>query len=198
MSPVKMSEDKGATPIDRELIKNGVPTPEPTPMVTVGRGATAIHFSLMDLDNGDGHVYDEYYKMVGKERKILMQELLQDSDYQEMTPGPGGSRNLEMKKALHRAQRTSMYTFLEENLLPMYHKNPEKFNSIALMVGVDMEDFHERINNILAAKASGAKLPGDLEEMTTHVRRGRGQREKALPVPTDKVYKEERKYTPEF
>lgn len=187
MSPVKTSEDKGATAVDAELIKNGVPIAEPAPMVTVGSGPEAIHFSLVDLDNGDGLVYDKYFQRVGDRRKEFLQQLVKDDDYLSLSPGPGGERHLEMKKMIHRARVAGLEDFLENDLLPMYRKKPEDFNSIALQVGLGMDDFHERIINMLLAKDAVGELRPEKEEMLTHVRKGTGKRETALPMPTDKV-----------
>jgi len=187
MAPVKSSKDKGATPVDAELIKNGVPIKEPNPMVTIGKGPQSIHFSLIDMDNGDGLVYDEYYKAIGDRRKEFLQALISQDSYKELTPGPGGERHLEMRRAVHQAKVQGTEDFFKHILLPMYHENPENFNEIALQVGLDREDFYYRINESLSIKEHGGVLPEDLEAQTEHVRRGTGRRDEALPMPTDKV-----------
>ena len=166
-------------------------------MVTIGAGAEAVHFSLVDLDNGDGMVYDAYFKIVGDERRANLQELIGTDDFQEMTPGPGGTRHMAMRKVLHQSQRAALYGFLEEELLPLYAKDPESFNSIAVQVGVDPEAFHEKIVNMIAVRDEVGDLPDPLEEQLTHVRQGAGRREQALPLPTQKL-KQDPQIEPRF
>lgn len=187
LSPVKSSEDKGATASDKALIESGVSVGEPSPMVSIGTGANAIHFSLIDLDKGDGMVYDQYFVRVGDRRKEFIQGLIASDDFKEMTPGPGGSRHLALRKALHDAEVQGREDFFEEDMMRMYANDPEQFNSIAQMVSLDREAFYDRITEMIGASKARGGLPQEMEEQLEHVRKGAGKKEQALPMPTQKV-----------
>ena len=184
MSPIKMSEDKGATPVDRELIKNGVPIPEPSPMVTLGRGAHAIHFSIMDMDHGEGQLYDKYFQRVGDRRKEFLQQMIGDSDYHELTPGPGGDQNIKLRSAIHKAKMAGLYDFIEQDLQPIYNKDPEKYNEVARILDYGPEELYERVEAILERENM---MSNQDEAIMEHVRKGRGKLEEGIPLPTEKL-----------
>ena len=182
INPIKISKGKPATAVDRALIENGVSVPEPEPMVSIGTGAEAIHFSLMDLDQGAGLVYDMFFKRVGAARKELLNELVSSDEFKDASPGPGGSRKLAMQGSMHKARQLGLYNFLEEDLVPMYDDDPEAFNSIAENLSMGRDTLYEHIQLLLEVQAEGDLRPGE-EEQLTHVRIGRGKQEQALPLP---------------
>ena len=184
MSPIKITNDKGATKVDQELIKNGVPIPEPSPMITLGRGATAVHVSLMDMDKGDGMLYDKYFQRVGDRRKEILQQLVADDGYKELTPGPGGERALKMRAMLHKAKLAGLDDFLENDLMPMYRKEPEAFTEVAKVLGYGRDELYEKVERITEGNR---ELEGRDAEFMEHVRKGRGKLEEPIPMPTQKV-----------
>ena len=182
ISPIKMTDGKPVGAVDKALIANGVAIPEPDPMISFGSGANAVHLSLIDLDNGAGQVYDMYFKRVGAARKEFLTEMVQDDQFKELTPGPGGEQKLRMRQAIHQAKKQGLMVFLEEDLMTMYKKDPEEFNSIASYLGEGPDALYEKIQELVEQEKRGT-LSEMGEEQLDHIRIGRGKSEQALPQP---------------
>lgn len=189
MSPFKYRKFKGATPADVEMIESGLGAAEPTPMITLGRGPTAITVSIMDMDKGAGMLYDAYFVQVGKARKEIIAKTIKKSSYKKLSQGPGGERRGSLQKALHMARKKGLKEFLKE-LKQMDLDDPEKFNDFAAAVGQNPSRFRRAMLDTLKTRdllGEEAMLPEDVEQLE-HVRKGRGKLETPLPVPTDKPF----------
>ena len=182
VSPIKMSQGKPVGAVDRALIANGLGIPEPDPMVTLGKGVNAVHFSLMDLDKGAGDVYDAYFVRVGEARKERLTKLVNDRGFKEKTSGPGGEQKDLMRSAIHKAKAVGLHNFLKEDLLPMYLADAEAFNSIAATLALSRNDLYGRIQDLLEDQELGI-LDALGEDQLGHIRIGSGRQTEALPVP---------------
>ena len=180
--PVKTSQAKPIGAVDRALIENGVGIPEPDPMVSIGAGSTAIHFSIMDLDDGAGMVYDKYFERVGKARKERLTNLVGNREFQKLTGGPGGEQKLKMQGEIHKARLEGLHIFLKEDLMPMYVDAPDEFSAIAATLGMGMDALYERIQYLTELEELGIIDTQGQEELS-HIRIGRGRQTTPLPVP---------------
>jgi hypothetical protein len=191
-SPIKTSEDKGVTPSDEILIANAVPVPEPSPIVGIGRGAYAVHFSLLDLDHGDGMLYDRYFQRVGDRRREYLDQLAFDDDFKELSQGPDGEQRVLIKQALANARKQGWEDFLEEDLAPMVKADPEKLTDMAKILNVGQEEFLD-LMMMTYEKPEELRTEGELR-MQEKVRPGRGGYEKAIPLPTTKKIKQDKPF----
>lgn len=115
ISPVKTADtNKGKhDAVNMALLDNNFVPNEPNPIVSLA----GVEFSLVELDSGEGKIFDEYIKRVGKTRRKLFTATIQSSGYKEdVNTGEGSIRYKLLSNAESNAQAIAFAEFVENDL----------------------------------------------------------------------------------
>ena len=100
----------------RELVANGVSISEPSSALAVRakNGAMVIEFDALTLDDQAGHVYDQYIKMVGRQRRKYVTEIINDPEYRaNKDRGPNSRAAAMLQRAILKGKKDGMTLFFE-------------------------------------------------------------------------------------
>lgn len=169
-------------PVNEELIRNKFSPQEPNAIFSLGH----INFSIVELDNGRGMIYDEMVKIVGDMRKEMFTKLINNNQYKEMEKGVGSRAQGQLMNMNAKAVSAGTKTFVKHHLEAAIRRTIEEdggtdnVSEIALM-------FLEE-----GAAASFAKtlyqeydeLSESIEDLDRKVKKvGEGESGGAMPVP---------------
>jgi hypothetical protein len=170
--PFKYQEVKPRNRVEEEMIRQGIGISEPSAIVSLGRGDSAIHYSLLDIDGGRGLAYDKYIQRVGTERKAAVTKLMKSSAYDKLTEGPHGERYRKINSMLEKAKRKAYKEYVKKDLPRFINANPEAVSSIARLLLISPATFLRMVKQGVLG-----------EEQMTHIKAGTGFEETPLPLP---------------
>lgn len=91
--------------------------PISTPPVKLDMKGEDNFLNLYAMDNGDGYVYDKYVELVGKARKMLVNEVINHPKWErlvrENNVGPGSEGEQVLSAAINKGSRLGKAQFLE-------------------------------------------------------------------------------------
>lgn len=116
ISPFKITHIKGEErrdPVNMALIDNGFAPAEPNPIV----GFAGVEFSLVELDSGEGKIFDEYIKKLGAERREIYTKVVNSKSFKDTDDtGPDSVRFSALKGAENAAQKKALISFIKNDL----------------------------------------------------------------------------------
>lgn len=172
-SPIKWSSQEEANTADAALIANAYGPSRPPSTMALG----GVEFSLLALDRGRGWIYDAFVEKVGKERKKMVDALVESDGFKELEAGPGSDQYYELRRAIGQATTLARAEFIEDDLKRLILEDPDATSMVAEMFGMDPE----RVVDMLKARVeAGMELSEEEKQMFT-VRRKATRR--GLPVP---------------
>jgi hypothetical protein len=128
--PARAAKNDNAT---GALIRYGVTSPEPTPMLNIGRG---ISVNLLDFDGGRGAVYDAFLVGVGKARREAVIDAMENSAAFTLTEAEDmhGERALALQTAIQKGKERGTSEFLRETLPALVAKGEINLAPIAKLL----------------------------------------------------------------
>lgn len=173
LSPVKTGTVGKGDIVNRELIRNGVSSPEPKPIVRSGYTS----FSLLDITGGDDYLYDAYIVEVGKARRELLDKVVSHRQYQKMSDGPNGERFAILQRAMSSAGRLGLKNFMDNVLLAALDKDEILYTRAEQTFLADPKDFIRSLSDEMAG-----------QELNLHLKQIFNPSREPIELPSDQSY----------
>lgn len=172
-SPIKYGEAGEGDKANEALIANGYGPARPASTMALG----GVEFSLLALDRGRGWIYDAFVEKVGKERREMVEALIETPGFQELEQGPGSDAYYELRRVVGAATTIARAKFIDEDLKRLILADPDATSQVAEMFGLAPE----RVVDMLRARVE-AGIELSEEEKRVFTVKGKAQR-RGLPVP---------------
>lgn len=173
MSPIKEGTVGKGDLANRELIRNGVSSPEPGSVVRTGYTS----FSLLDITGGEDYLYDAYIVEIGKARRELLNKVVNHRQYQKMSEGPNGERFAVLQKAMSSANKLGLKNFFDNVLLSALDKDKTLYARAEQMFLADPKSFIKSLADDMAE-----------EELDLHLKQIFNPSREPVELPSDQSY----------
>jgi len=142
ISPIKTGTVGKGDIANRELIRNGVNSPEPDSIIRTGYTT----FSLLDITGGDDYLYDAYIVEVGRARRELMDKVVNHRSYQKLSEGPNGERFAILQRVMATSKRVGMKNFFDDVLISALKKDSTLYTRAEQTFLADPESFIKELS----------------------------------------------------